>query len=165
MIYLLDANTLIEAKNKHYGMDFCPAYWEFLDNEAGKTTLASIDMVLGELEEYGDSLSEWSKEREESLFIVHSESEDIQKKFIEIADYVNQHKIYSESEKARFLSGADPWLIAAGNVLGASIVTHEALVPSNSTKVKIPNVAKEFNVSWIDPFEMIRGLGGIFGLL
>jgi len=30
MAYLLDANVFISAKNLHYGMDFCPAFWEWL---------------------------------------------------------------------------------------------------------------------------------------
>ena len=30
MAYLLDANIFIQAKNLHYGMDFCPAFWDFL---------------------------------------------------------------------------------------------------------------------------------------
>ena len=25
--YLLDANVFIQAKNLHYGFDFCPAFW------------------------------------------------------------------------------------------------------------------------------------------
>ena len=27
-VYLLDANVFIQAKNLHYGFDFCPAFWE-----------------------------------------------------------------------------------------------------------------------------------------
>ncbi|ANT65111.1 hypothetical protein Ptc2401_01341 [Prosthecochloris sp. CIB 2401] len=27
MTYLLDANVFIQAKNLHYGFDFCPAFW------------------------------------------------------------------------------------------------------------------------------------------
>ena len=27
--YLLDANVFIQAKNLHYGFDFCPAFWDF----------------------------------------------------------------------------------------------------------------------------------------
>ena len=27
MAYLLDANVFIQAKNLHYGLDFCPAFW------------------------------------------------------------------------------------------------------------------------------------------
>ena len=30
MAYLLDANVFIAAKNLHYGLDFCPAFWEWL---------------------------------------------------------------------------------------------------------------------------------------
>ena len=26
MAYLLDANVFIQAKNLHYGLDFCPAF-------------------------------------------------------------------------------------------------------------------------------------------
>ena len=26
--YLLDANGFIQAKNLHYGFDFCPAFWD-----------------------------------------------------------------------------------------------------------------------------------------
>lgn len=31
MAYLLDANVFIEAKRRHYGFDFCPAFWDWLD--------------------------------------------------------------------------------------------------------------------------------------
>lgn len=30
MQYLLDANVFIEAKNRYYGFDFCPAFWNWL---------------------------------------------------------------------------------------------------------------------------------------
>ena len=37
MGYLLDANVFIQANNLHYGLDFCPAFWDWLiaENEAG----------------------------------------------------------------------------------------------------------------------------------
>lgn len=43
--YLLDANVFIQAKNLHYGFDFCPAFWQWLDeqNLAGK--VASVEKV------------------------------------------------------------------------------------------------------------------------
>jgi hypothetical protein len=162
VIYLLDANTLIEAKNRHYGMDFCPAYWDFIELEANNTTLASIDMVYDELKEYGDDLSQWVKDRKDLIYNISSENPDIQKKFAKIADFVSNHPVYSQSEKDRFLSGADPWLIAAASVMEYVIVTHEVIVPPNSKKVKIPNIAQNFEVTWISPFEMIRKLGGKF---
>ena len=30
MAYLLDANVFIQGKNLHYGLDFCPAFWDWL---------------------------------------------------------------------------------------------------------------------------------------
>jgi len=30
MSYLLDSDVLIQAKNLHYGLDFCPAFWDWL---------------------------------------------------------------------------------------------------------------------------------------
>jgi len=37
MAYLLDTNVFIEAKRRHYGLDFCPAFWDWLvrQNVAG----------------------------------------------------------------------------------------------------------------------------------
>lgn len=45
MAYLIDTDIFIAAKNLHYGMDFCPAFWEWLveSNYAGK--LLSIEAV------------------------------------------------------------------------------------------------------------------------
>ena len=29
--YLVDANVFIQAKNLHYGFDFCPAFWDCMN--------------------------------------------------------------------------------------------------------------------------------------
>jgi hypothetical protein len=59
--YLLDANVFIQAKNLHYGLDFCPAFWEWLveNNAAGR--VLSIDKVADEIAAGGDELSDWMK--------------------------------------------------------------------------------------------------------
>jgi hypothetical protein len=36
MAYLLDANVFIQAKNLHYGIDFCPAFWDWLEREGAR---------------------------------------------------------------------------------------------------------------------------------
>ena len=164
MQYLLDANIFIQAQNQHYSMDFCPAFWDFLKLEAESKTLFSTDMVYDELKLYNDEVSIWVVEHRDLLFTLSSQDEEIQEKFKEIADFVVAHPLYKDSEKNRFLSGADPWLIATANVMGFILVTHEQPANANSTKVKIPNIAREFNVTCIDPYKMIRDLGGKFVL-
>ena len=45
MAYLLDANVFIQAKRLHYGFDFCPAFWDWVDRENGAGTVKSIEKV------------------------------------------------------------------------------------------------------------------------
>ena len=59
MIYLLDANTYIEAKNTYYSMDFCPAYWSWLDQQFVAGVAGSIDMIGRELKDGNDELATW----------------------------------------------------------------------------------------------------------
>ena len=43
--YLLDTNIFIQARNLHYGFDFCPAFWEWLIAQNAADVVASIDKV------------------------------------------------------------------------------------------------------------------------
>ena len=38
--HLLDANVFIQAKNLHYGFDFCPAFWHWLVEGNGAGAVA-----------------------------------------------------------------------------------------------------------------------------
>ncbi len=66
--YLLDANVFIQAKNLHYGFDFCPAFWEWLgvQNTAGK--VASIEKVADEIASGEDDLSNWAQAMGRAFF-------------------------------------------------------------------------------------------------
>jgi hypothetical protein len=69
MTYLLDANIFIQAKNLHYGLDFCPAFWEWLieSNAAGK--VFSIDKVADEIAAGADQLTDWMNNHAGNLFL------------------------------------------------------------------------------------------------
>lgn len=45
MAYLLDANVFIQAKNLYYGMDFCPAFWDWLVKQNEVEQVFSIEKV------------------------------------------------------------------------------------------------------------------------
>lgn len=45
MAYLLDANVFIEAKKRFYGLDFSPAYWEWLIVGLGIKCLTPFEML------------------------------------------------------------------------------------------------------------------------
>ena len=56
MAYLLDADVFIQAKNLHYGFDFCPAFWDWIAN-SGTGLVLSIEKVGDELLAGGDELA------------------------------------------------------------------------------------------------------------
>ena len=49
MTYLLDANVFISAKNLHYGLDFCPAFWDWLVAGNESERVFSIEKVGDEV--------------------------------------------------------------------------------------------------------------------
>ena len=53
--FLLDTNIFIQAKNLHYGFDFCPAFWEWLISQNATGRVASIDKVGDELQAVCDN--------------------------------------------------------------------------------------------------------------
>lgn len=73
-----------------------------------------------------------------------------------VADYV-VHR-YDQVEAGKFLSGADPWLVAHAYAYGGTVVTFEKLVPPESGKPKIPNVCAHFNVDCMDLFDMLQSI-------
>lgn len=68
MPYLLDANVFIQAKNLHYGLDFCPAFWDWLIEANAADAVFSIEKVGDEVEAGGDDLSTWAAARGASSF-------------------------------------------------------------------------------------------------
>ena len=67
--YLLDANIFIQAKNLHYGFDFCPAFWSWLEEQNGNGRVASIEKVADELYAGEDRLAEWAGEQGRAFFL------------------------------------------------------------------------------------------------
>lgn len=154
--YLLDANTYIQAKNLHYRMEIVPGFWDWLDLQMGRNEVGSIDMVFDELTAGGDSLADWAGERKDRTLAV--DDENTQSIFAEVANFVMVHPVYQETHTSSFLDGADPWLIAGAAASGATVVTHEARVPADSKKPKIPNVCEEFEVPYFSTFDLMGKL-------
>ena len=58
MAYLLDANVFLQAKNLHYGFDFCPAFWDWLAQANAQGRVFSIEKVKAELVD--DDAAQWA---------------------------------------------------------------------------------------------------------
>lgn len=162
MIYLLDANTYIEAKNSYYSMDFCPAYWSWLDHQFANGIAGSIDMIGRELKEGNDELAEWVKARRGQF--IANDDHATQTAFVQVIEYVMAQN-FNPANRDNFLAKADPWLIAKAMSSGAIVVTHESLVSDTTKKVKVPNICKQFSVQCINTFEFLRQTKAKFGLI
>ena len=152
MTYLLDANVFIQAKNLHYGLDFCPAFWEWLavKNAAGK--VFSIDKVADELEAGADDLTQWAHQQGTGLF--RKTDAHIVPQFAVVSAWV-MGQGYEPAAINTFLQVADYYLIAHALADGHVVVTHE--VPASSPKkIKIPNVCAGLGLRFMTPYEMLR---------
>ena len=152
MSYLLDTNVFIQAKNLHYGFDFCPAFWEWLDHAHERGDVFSVDAVRGEIIGGGDDLAEWARTRTDGFFL---KPDSPMLGGLRTVSGWAQTARYDASAVSAFLQDADYYLIGHAQAHGHTVVTHE--VVSNSTKrIKIPDVCIELDIPCTTPFAMLR---------
>jgi len=150
--YLLDANVFIQAKNLHYGLDFCPAFWEWLIESNLARKVFSIDKVGDEITAGGDELTDWMRDNGNGLFL--KTDAVIATHFGKVSSWATGQQ-YEPAAINTFLQVADYYLIAHALAGGHVVVTHE--VPANSVKrIKIPNVCIGLDLRFMTPYEMLR---------
>lgn len=159
MRYLLDANTYIQAKNQYYGMDICPAYWQWLDLQCEQGIIGSVDMIGRELKDGNDDLAEWVKLRPGHF--IKNDDADTQVVLARVVQAIMEGD-YNSGNRDNFLAKADPWIIAKAKAIGATVVTHESHVVPGTKKVKIPNICHQFGVPCMDTFQFLRELKARF---
>ena len=152
MAYLLDANVFIEAKNRQYGFDFCPAFWDWLTLKQDEGLVFSIRQVGDELHAGDDDLARWARDRGEAFFLPPDNA------LLTAATHVSDWVVTQNYEPIAinmFLQVADYWLVASALTGEHTVVTHE--VPANSTKkIKIPNACVGLGVRFVTPYQMLR---------
>jgi hypothetical protein len=156
--YVLDANVFITAKNQYYGFNVCPGFWKSLIVHHEKKHVFSIDRVLDELAALGDELSQWATGEAPETFFKKTQDQAVVDEFQKMVTWVNSEAQFTPAAKAEFASVADGWLIAYAKVNGLTVVTHEEYAPDARSRVPIPNVCLEFNVDYVNTFEMLRDL-------
>lgn len=152
MTYLLDANVFIQAKNLHYGLDFCPAFWDWLidSHQAGK--VFSIDKVAEEINAGADDLADWVSNKAKSLFL--KTDTDAAAQFGKVSAWAIGQQ-YEPAAINTFFQVADFYLLAHALAGQHAVVTHE--VPANSVKrIKIPNACIGLHLRFMTPYEMLR---------
>lgn len=161
MLYLLDANVLIDANRDYYPIDRVPEFWDWL-LEMGSLGRIKVPQEICEevifprpSKDNEDPLVEWLKEKSETLVLGEEAVVELVGRVTE-KGYANDLTDV-EIEKI----GRDPFLVAYALVdrQNRSVVTTEHSSPRKQrANRKLPDVCSDFNVVCINTFALIQQL-------
>lgn len=161
MIYLLDANTLIDAKRDYYPIDRVPEFWEWLVFQGQE---GSIKIPIEVYEEFSDSkdkegkkdtLASWAEQKQvkDVLLLDEEADQDL------VARITYGGYIANPTDDALKKIGRDPFLLsyALKDPEDRCVVTTETSKPSRQGANRhIPDVCVDFGLRCINNFQMIK---------
>ncbi len=151
MSWLLDTNIFVQAARREYGLDFCPAFWDWLVEANAAGHVQSLEKVLAELVP-GDDVSDWATTRAKGFFLPLQPTDA--PSLGHIAAWARSGD-FTAAAATEFLSIADSQLVAVAHARKMTVVTHE--VPSNSRqRIKVPTACVALGVPYASPYEMLR---------
>jgi hypothetical protein len=165
MIYLIDSNCFIEAKNVSNPLDVAISFWNKIKQLAVAGRIHSVDKVKGELMSINDELSTWVKDNIPSSFFLSTTEASVLTKYSETIQWATANGFqpnaiadYSQSTKA------DAFLVAYASTdpENIKIVTHEVSGNGSLKKIKIPDACIPQNVKCIRVMEMLREMQETF---
>lgn len=162
MLYLLDANTLIDAKRDYYPIDSVPEFWEWLVFLGEK---GSVKIPIEIYEEFSDTkdsdgkkddLAVWAEQPEtrKALLLAEEAEPDL------VARVTYGGYLPNPTDDELLKIGRDPFLVSyALKEEKRCIVTTEVSKPNRlGANRKIPDVCRGFNIRCINNFQMFREL-------
>lgn len=154
-MYLLDANIFIQSHRNHYGMDFVPAFWQWLEHGNGAGVLRSIKKVKEELDRGKDDITDWAV-RNGLMFLEMDVSTG--PCLAQLATWAGSDAVdYKDHAVSEFLDSGDYQLVAYAMAHDCTVVTYEVSSPGSKKRIKIPDACAAMGVRCINPFEMLRG--------
>ena len=155
MLYLLDANVLIDANRDYYPIKRVPEFWTWLEH-LGKQTQVKVPLeIYEELNVGDDDLAIWIIEHKKQMLLEESVDEQL------VANVTKRYAERLNDEEVEKI-GRDPFLIAyaVANARQRGIVTTEVSRPSRArANRKLPDVCRDVDVPCFNTFELVRKLG------
>jgi hypothetical protein len=157
VLYLLDANVLIDADRDYYPLDRVPEFWEWLLFQAKLGNIKVCIEVYEEVTAGTGDLVDWMNKHEVKTVLQLAEETDpaLVKQVVEkgyAADLTDEEIISV---------GRDPFLIAHAlkSPEDRRVVTTERSAPSRKRQNrKVPDVSKGLGVQPRDTFQLLREL-------
>jgi len=158
MLYLLDANVLIDAARDYYPLDMVPEFWDWLGYQ-GLSGVVKIPVeIYEEVWDGRDALAEWMRTEQAKAELRFEEEADqsVVSRVVETGYGAD----LTDDEILRI--GRDPFLIAysLSDLVGRCVVTTESSRPSRQRANRhLPDVCGTFGVNSCNTFELTRRLG------
>ena len=157
MLYLLDANVLIDANRDYYPLQRVPEFWEWLEN-AGKNDFVKIPLeVYEEISDGNDDLASWAKQEEIKAILRFIEEVDVS--LVSFATDQGYASNLTDDEVEQI--GRDPFLIAYAlkNSQNRCVVTTEVSRPSRQRANRhLPDVCRDLGIACCNTFQFLRAL-------
>jgi hypothetical protein len=158
VLYLLDANVLIDAARDYYPLEMVPEFWNWLEHQGAAGAVKMPLEISEEISSGTDALAAWCRsERTKTALILDEEVEQSS-----VARAVSEGYASDLTDDEILQAGRDPFLIAYAMVAPSDrcVVTTEV---SKSTRVRgnrhIPDVCATLGVKVCHTFEFLRRLG------
>ena len=152
LLYLLDANVLIDADRDYYTIDRVPQFWEWLLEQARAGWIKVPLEIYEEVIRGTGPLSDWLKENMAVMVL----DEDPDQALVQvIQDRYATDLTDEEVDKI----GRDPFLIAyaLADPKRRCVVTTESSKPtSQRANRRIPDVCADFDIENCHTFELLR---------
>ena len=163
MLYLLDANTLIDAKRDFYPLDKVPEFWEWLEHHGKEGTIKIPHEIYDEFADTKkkdgtrDELAEWAGNDNVKEALLFEEEADTD--LVSRITYGGYLPNPSDEDILKF--GNDPFLIsyALADPTNRCVVTGEASKPrARGANRRVPDVCGDFDIKCIHYFQFFRAL-------
>lgn len=177
--YVLDSDVFIAAKNSYYAFAICPGFWDSLLHHHDTGVVHSIDKVKDELlvgykaekkrEEEGkgevEDLKKWIITKLPSDFFLGTNEEAVPASYKSVMLWVHRNTQYTDPAKAKFATEADGWLVAFAMVHDVTVITNEQSRPESRSRILLPDVCMQFDVTYKNTFLMLHELAVSFNYM
>ena len=153
MAYLLDIGVFIQAQNLHYNMEFCPAFWEWLEIANGNHNLFTTDKVYYSLTKNEQDLKDWFFKMKNSM--VKTTTTPFIYERNKISELFRSGTYLKEAENF-FMNSDNFSLVALAMAHKYTIVTHDEKNKYIRAIVNLPYICELLSINCITPFDMLK---------
>lgn len=157
MLFLLDANVLIDANRDYYPLDRVPEFWAWLAHQGAAGRVKVPIEIFDEVRRGTDNLAGWCRQQDVSSILIFDGDADPATVAHVVATGYAPDLNDLEIEKI----GRDPFLVACAlaHTGPCCIVTTEVSKPGKQRANRhLPDVARQLGADSCGSFEFLRRL-------